>query len=43
MGLTIVGLWDEEAQSSPWDGGGLFKSKESQVPGIGMKMTQEGK
>lgn len=43
MSLTIVGLWDEEAQSSTWDGGDLFKSKESQVPGIGMKMIQERK
>ena len=29
MGLTIVGLWDEEAENSTWDGGDHTIRRES--------------
>lgn len=39
MGLTIVGLWDEEAESSAWDGGDCTKRER---PGAWFCMVTQG-
>ena len=42
MGLTMVGLWDEEAESSTWEWRGLHQKRREPVPSLVWRWHRRG-